>query len=95
MSSTPASDRGWLPTTPTEWPLEPGEPADDVLGEALVHLEELAVVDDRWITCFMSYGLFGLSGMSVSSSASSRSRGSVGSAYGGGSTLFCGRNESR
>ena len=47
------------------------------------------------ITSFMSYGLVGSSGMSVSSSGASRSSGSDGSANGGCSRLFCGRNESR
>ena len=97
MSSTPASARGWLPTTPTGVAAEPREAADEVLGPALVDLEELAVVDDpAHDHRFMSYGLAGSSGMSVSSSASSRSTADrTGSAYGGGSRLFCGRNESR
>ena len=46
MSSTPASARGWLPTTPTEWPPRRAKPHDDVLRPALVDLEELAAVDD-------------------------------------------------
>ena len=61
MSSTPASERGWLPTTPTS-DRQSGEAADDVLGEALVYLEELAVVDDRSITPLTSYGLSGRRG---------------------------------
>ncbi len=45
MSSTPASAFGWLPTIADRMAAEPREAADDVLGEALLHLEELAVVD--------------------------------------------------
>ena len=43
----------------------------------------------------MSYGFVGSSGIRASSSGDSRSRGSDGSANGGRSRLFCGRNESR
>ena len=32
MSSTPASARGWLPTTPTAWPFSRLKPHDDVLA---------------------------------------------------------------
>jgi hypothetical protein len=45
MSSVPASARGLFATTPTGWPPEPREGADDVLGPELLHLEQLAVVD--------------------------------------------------
>ena len=46
MSSTPARCIGWLATTPTRAAREAGEADDDVAGEVLVDLEELAVVDD-------------------------------------------------
>ena len=46
MSSTPASERGWLPTTPTEWPPRRAKPTTMFSAQPLVHLEELAVVDD-------------------------------------------------
>ena len=46
MSSTPASAAGWLPTTPTEWPPSRAKPQTMFGGEARLHLEELAVVDD-------------------------------------------------
>ena len=47
MSSTPASEAGWLPTTPTEWPSSRAKPHTMFVREVLVHLEELAVVDDE------------------------------------------------
>ena len=46
MSSTPASARGWLPTTPIGRPFSREKPTIDVLRVVPVHLEELAVVDD-------------------------------------------------
>ena len=96
MSSTPASDARLVADHADRMPAEPREPADDVLRPALVHLEELAVVDDvADRRSLMSYGFVGSSGISVSSSGASRSRGSDGSANGGCSRLFCGRNESR
>ena len=54
MSSTPAIERGWLPTMPTVVAVEPREAADDVLREVLLDLEELAVVDDQRTTSRMS-----------------------------------------
>ena len=63
MSSTPASARGWFADDADGVAAEAREAADDVLRAALVHLEEVAVVDDaRRSRRFMSYGLFGLSG---------------------------------
>ena len=68
---------------------EPREAADDVLREERLHLEELAVVDDRarsprlHVVRLRSRS----SGTSVSSSGASRSTGSVGAAYGGGSRV--------
>ncbi len=47
MSSVPASTDGWLPMITDGIPVEPGEADDDVGGEVLVNLIELAVVDDH------------------------------------------------
>jgi len=47
MSSTPASAAGWLPTTPIETPSSRANPQNDVARVMLMHLEELAVVDDH------------------------------------------------
>ncbi len=95
MSSTPASERGWLPTMPTEWPPSRAKPQTMFSAQRSCTSRNSPSSITRRITSCMSYGLFGWSGMSVSSSGSSRSRGSVGAANGGCSALFWGRNESR
>ena len=94
MSSTPASERGWLPTTPT-MAAEPCEAADDVLGPVLVHLEEVAVVDDAADDVVHVVRLVRVVRDQRVELGSSRPGGSAGSEKGGGSRLFCGRNESR
>ncbi len=94
MSSTPASDRGWLPTTPTACPPSRAKPQTMFSAQRSCTSRNSPSSITRRITSCMSYGLFGLSGISVSRSASSRSTGSVGAAYGDRSRLFCGRNES-
>ena len=76
-------------------PAEAREADDDVLGPALVHLEELAVVDDALDHVLDVVRPRGVVGTIESSSGSSRSTGSVGCVYGGGSRLFCGRKLSR
>ena len=95
MSSTPASERGWLPTMPTTWPPSRAKPQTMFSAQCSCTSRNSPSSITREITSLMSYGLFALSGMSVSSSGSSRSRGSVGAANGGFSALFCGRNERR
>ena len=47
MSSTPASTLGWLPTMPTGRPFRRAKPTTMLPREVLVHLEEVAVVDDQ------------------------------------------------
>ena len=47
MSSTPASWAGWLPTIADRPPVQAREADDDVAREVLLHLEELAVVDEE------------------------------------------------
>ena len=74
---------------------EPREPADDVLRPALVHLEEVAVVDDVPDHVLHVVRLGRLVRDQRVELGASRSSGSDGSANGGGSRLFCGRNESR
>ena len=93
MSSTPASTCGWLPTMPTAWPPSRAKPQTMFLREAGVHLEELAVVDDRAITCSCRTACSGVGDQRSSSGPAVA--GSVGAANGGGSRLFDGRNESR
>ena len=39
-------DGGWLATIPVTWPSEPGQRADDVGRPVLVHLEDVAIVND-------------------------------------------------
>src|SRR3954447_8887002 len=93
MSSTPASARGWLPTTPTTWPFSRAKPQIRFSAQRSCTSRNSPSSTTRRTTSFMSYGFAGSSGISEASSASSRPAGSVGSAYGGGATLFCGRED--
>ena len=86
---------GWFPTTPIECPPSRAKPQTTFSAKCGCTSRNAPSSTTRSMTCFMSYGLFGLSGTIVSSDASSRSTGSEGGAYGGGSRLFCGRNERR
>ena len=76
-------------------PAETREPAHDVLRVPLVHLEELALVDDPPHDVLHVVRLVRIVRNQRVQLASSRSTGSDGSKYGGASRLFCGRNESR
>ena len=62
MSRTPARKLGWLATMPTERAVEARESDDDVLGVVLVHLEEVAVIDDAGDDVFDVVGQVGLGG---------------------------------
>ena len=95
MSSTPASVRGWFPTTPTAWPPSRAKPQTMFSAQRSFTSRNSPPSMTLPITSCMSYGLFGLSGISVSSSTSSRSRGSVGVVNGGRFALLWGKNESR
>ena len=75
--------------------VQSGEAADDVLGETLVDLEELPVVDDALDDLLHVVRLGRLVRDERVELRRPPACGSVGSANGGGSRLFCGRNESR
>src|SRR6266508_3404004 len=77
MSSTPASELGWFPTTPRAWPSSRANPQMMFAAQRSCTSRNSPSSTTRRTTSCMSYGLLGLSGISVSSSASSRSRGSV------------------
>ncbi len=95
MSSTPASARGWLATTPTGWPPRRAKPQTMFSAKRSCTSMNSPSSITRRITSCMSYGFVGSSGISRSSSGSSRSGGSDGGSHGGGSALDWGRNESR
>ena len=95
MSSTPASARGWLPTTPTGWPPSRAKPQTMFSAQRSCTSRNSPSSTTAVTTSRMSYGLFGLVRDERSSSGVLAVAGSVGSTYGGGSRLFCGRNESR
>ena len=78
MSSTPASECGWLPTTPTECPPSRAKPQTMFSAKRSCTSRNSPSSTTRRMTSLMSYGFVGSSGMSVSSSGSSRSGGSVG-----------------
>ena len=96
MSSTPASERGWLPTTPTAWPPSRANPQTMFSAQRSLHLEELAVVDDAPDHVVHVVRLVRVVGdervelgvLAVDADRSAR-------VHGGRSALFCGRNERR
>ena len=92
-----ARERGRLVADdPDRVAAEAGEAADDVLREARLHLEELAVVDDLRDHLLHVVRLRRLVGDERVELRRPRGRpGRTGAAYGARSRLFCGRNESR
>ena len=61
-SSTPASTIGWLATMPTVRPSMRREAGDDVLGERVLDLEEVALVHDLQDQLLDVVGLVGIVG---------------------------------
>ena len=96
MSSTPARTLGWLPTMPTAYPSRRAKPAHDVGGPALVHLEELAVVDHAADDVVHVVRLVRVVGNErVELGVLARRRVGRRRARRPARALFCGRNESR
>ena len=96
MSSTPASVARLVADDADDVAAEPRQAADDVLGVALVHLEHVAVVDDELDHALDVVRLRRVVGDErVELSLLAVARIVTGSANGGGSRLFGGRNDSR